>query len=212
MCNGTKFGENRLLTTDEAAAFAGMSPATWRTKRSREPWNLPPATTIGRCVRYLFSDVIPWVEAHREPRPLGLDSRGATRRPRASSDTADMIEVMIATGARIGEVLAFRWADVDLDARRGLICGTIKAATSRGTHWKPLPVSRVVTHPDFAAHILCHRSARETDSPIDAVFPRRNGTWQQVKNVEHRWRQIWSHAGLVWVTPEAFRQRVERRT
>lgn len=131
--------------------------------------------------------------------------------PRASCDMADMIEVMIATGARIGEVLALRWGDVDLGARRVLICGTIKTATSKGTYWKPLPVSRLITLPGFAVRTLCHRRARETDNPIDAVFPTRNGTWQQVNNVERRWRQIRKHAGLDWVTPEAFRQSVERK-
>ena len=36
--------------------------------------------------------------------------------PKASSDMADIIDLMLATGARIGEVLALRWADVALGA------------------------------------------------------------------------------------------------
>ena len=36
--------------------------------------------------------------------------------PKASSDMADIIDLMLATGARIGEILALRWADVALDA------------------------------------------------------------------------------------------------
>jgi integrase len=130
--------------------------------------------------------------------------------PKASGDMADVIELMIATGARIGEVLALRWGDVDLGARRVLICGTIKTETSKGTYWKPLPVTRVVTLPGFAVHVLHQRRTRETENPIDAVFPTRNGTWQQVNNVERRWRQIRKHAGLDWVTPGAFRHSVER--
>jgi hypothetical protein len=31
-------------------------------------------------------------------------------------------------------------------------------------------------------------------------------TWQQVNNVERRWRQIRREAGLEWVTPDAFRR------
>lgn len=129
--------------------------------------------------------------------------------PKASGDMADVIELMIATGARIGEVLALRWCDVDLGARRVSICGTIKTEPSKGTHWKPLPVARVVTLPGFAVQVLRHRCTRETANPIDAVFTTRNGTWQQVNNVERRWRQIRKRAGLDWVTPEAFRHSVQ---
>ena len=38
--------------------------------------------------------------------------------PKASSDMADIIDLMLATGARIGEILAARWVDVALDATR----------------------------------------------------------------------------------------------
>ena len=36
--------------------------------------------------------------------------------PKAASDMADIIGLMLATGARIGEILAVRWVDVALDA------------------------------------------------------------------------------------------------
>ena len=38
--------------------------------------------------------------------------------PKPTSDMADIIDLMLATGARIGEVLALRWNDIDLDAPR----------------------------------------------------------------------------------------------
>lgn len=131
--------------------------------------------------------------------------------PKASCDMADVIELMIGTGARIGEVLALRWGDVDLGSGRVLICGTVKTETSKGTYWKPLPVSRVVSLPGFAMNVLRQRRTREGESPIDAVFPTRNGTWQQVNNVERRWRHIRKYAGLDSVTPEALRHCVERK-
>jgi integrase len=132
--------------------------------------------------------------------------------PKASCDMADMIELMLATGARIGELLALRWSDVDFDACRVSICGTIKTETSKGTYWKPLPVSRVVALRRSVVPVLHKRRTRGIDNPIDAVFPTRNGTWQQVNNVERRWRHVRKYAGLDWVTPESFRDRVERRT
>ncbi len=35
--------------------------------------------------------------------------------PKATGDMADIIDLMLATGCRIGEILALRWSDLDLD-------------------------------------------------------------------------------------------------
>lgn len=133
--------------------------------------------------------------------------------PKASRDMADIIDLMLATGARIGEILAVRWVDVALDATRPTLTinGTIKTEPGRGTYRKPSPKSdasvRTVVLPDFAIAVLRRRlaAARNRD---DAVFPTRNGTWQQVNNVERRWRQVRKDTGLEWVTPHTFRKTV----
>ena len=131
--------------------------------------------------------------------------------PKASRDTADIIDLMLATGARIGEVLALRWSDVDLESAQPnlTISGTVKTEPSMGTYRKPIPDAstnfRTVALPDLGAKVLGRRRASAPGSPIDAVFPTRNGTWQQVNNVERRWRQIRKDTGLEWVTPHAFR-------
>ena len=126
--------------------------------------------------------------------------------PRSSGDMAEIVEVMLAVGARIGEVLALRWADIDFDARIVEINATIKTESGFGTHRKPLPHPRLVALPEFAALVLQARRRSLPDNFLDAVFPTRNVTWQQVNNVERRWRQIRSEAGLEWVTPEVFRR------
>ena len=56
--------------------------------------------------------------------------------------------------------------------------------------------------------MLERRQAAAWENPNDAVFPTRNGTWQQVNNVERRWRQIRKDTGLDWVTPPTFRKTV----
>ena len=56
--------------------------------------------------------------------------------------------------------------------------------------------------------MLERRQAAAWENPNDAVFPTRNGTWQQVNNVERRWRQIRKDTGLDWVTPHTFRKTV----
>ena len=126
--------------------------------------------------------------------------------PRSSGDIADIIEVMLATGARIGEVLALRWADVDLGARVVELNATIKTESGLGTYRKPLPRPRTVALPESAALVLQARRRSIPDNFLDAVFPTRNVTWQQVNNVERRWRQIRGDAGLEWVTTEVFRR------
>jgi integrase len=48
--------------------------------------------------------------------------------PRHTGDLADIVDLMLATGARIGEILALRWEDLDLAAERPTltICGTLR--------------------------------------------------------------------------------------
>jgi integrase len=125
--------------------------------------------------------------------------------PRSSQDMADIIELMLATGARMGEVLALRWRDVDLDAMRVEINATIKTEPRNGTYRKPIARPRTVELPGFAALVLDRRRRSVSDKLIDAVFTTRNATWHQVNNVERRWRQIRREAGLDWITPEMFR-------
>jgi integrase len=126
--------------------------------------------------------------------------------PKSSDDIADIIEVMLATGARIGEVLALRWADIDLGARVIDVNATIKTESGIGTYRKTLARPRLVALPEWAVVILQGRCRTSPDNFLDAVFPTRNMTWQQVNNVERRWRQIRRETGLEWVTPDHFRR------
>jgi integrase len=125
--------------------------------------------------------------------------------PKSSGDMSDIIDLMLATGARIGEALALRWSDVDLDAGNLVINATIKTEPGRGTYRKSLADPRIVALPEFAVTVLHGRRGTQQDADGDPVFPTRNGTWQQVNNIERRWRQIRTEAGLEWVTPNAFR-------
>jgi integrase len=127
---------------------------------------------------------------------------------------ADIIDLMLATGSRIGEILALRWSDLDLDSDLPIltVSGTIKTETGKGTYRKPTPKSdasrRTVVLPHFAAELLRMRREFATPNENDAVFATRNGTWHQVVNVERRWRQIRKDTGYEWVTPHTFRKTV----
>ncbi len=126
--------------------------------------------------------------------------------PKSSGDMADIIELMLATGARIGEVLALRWRDIDLRVRTLDINATIKTESDLGTYRKSLSHTRLVALPEVAVLVLGRRRSRTPDGFNDAVFPTRNGTWQQVNNVERRWRQIRHEAGLDWMILDMFRR------
>lgn len=90
--------------------------------------------------------------------------------PRSSGDIADIIEVMLATGARIGEELAWRWADIDLGARIVEPKATIKTESSVGTFRKSIARPRVVALPESAAQVLLARRRSTPDNFLDAVF------------------------------------------
>ena len=59
----------------------------------------------------------------------------------------------------------------------------------------PAASVRTVVLPGFAIAVLKRRQAAAPENANDAVFPTRNGTWQQVNNVERRWRQIRKDTG-----------------
>ena len=134
--------------------------------------------------------------------------------PRTTGDMADIIDLMLATGCRIGEVLALRWSALDLDGDLPVltVSGTIKTEKGKGTYRKPTPKSdssrRTVVLPRFAVELLRVRREFATPTNNDAVFATRNGTWHQVVNVERRWRQIRKDTGYEWVTPHTFRKTV----
>lgn len=134
--------------------------------------------------------------------------------PRHSGDLADIVDLLLATGARIGEILALRWEDVDLAAARpaATVCGTIVYVKSKGffrqTWTKTDAGYRTVILPRFAVGMLIARKLIAADNSYDAIFASRRGTWLSPQNVRRQWRQARADTGLDWVTPHSFRKTV----
>jgi integrase len=134
--------------------------------------------------------------------------------PRPTGDLADIVDLMLATGARIGEILALRWDDLDLTAARPTltICGTIVFVTGKGFFRQPWTKSdagyRTVVLPRFAVGILLARKVVAAGNPNDAIFASRRGTWLSPNNVRRQWRQARADTDLGWVTPHTFRKTV----
>jgi integrase len=134
--------------------------------------------------------------------------------PRHSGDLADIVDLLLATGARIGEILALRWEDVDLAAARPTvtICGTIVYVKGKGffrQDWTKTDAGyRTVILPRFAVGMVMARQLNAVDNAHDAIFASRRGTWLSPQNVRRQWRQARADAGLGWVTPHSFRKTV----
>src|SRR6476660_2130167 len=91
--------------------------------------------------------------------------------PRHTGDLADIVDLMLATGARIGEILALRWEDLDLAAERPTltICGTLVFVKGKGFFRQPWTKSdagyRMVVLPRFAVGMLLARKLVAADNP-----------------------------------------------
>ena len=134
--------------------------------------------------------------------------------PQHTGDLADIVDLMLATGARIGEILALRWEDLNLAASRPTltICGTLVYVKGKGLfrqEWTKSDAGyRMVVLPRFAVGMLLARKLVAAENPNDAIFASRRGTWLSPNNVRRQWRQARAETGLAWVTPHTFRKTV----
>lgn len=134
-------------------------------------------------------------------------------RPRGS-DLVDVLDIFLATGARIGEVLAIRWQDVDLQAEPPAITisGTVIMEKGRGTYRQNHPKTkagfRTVKLPPFAGHTLKRKFFAEQPKPDDMLFPSSTGAVRSPHNFRRQWRDARAGTGYEWVTPHVFRKSV----
>lgn len=134
--------------------------------------------------------------------------------PKPDGQLGAIIEVMLGTSARIGEVLALRRCDVDLTASppSAHICGTIVspkgAPTHRQDHPKTRSSRRRVALPSFAAAAIRQRLAIVDRDEAELLFQSRNRTPLTTNNVRRQLRAVMEEAAIVGVTPHAFRRTV----
>jgi integrase len=189
---------------------------------------------FGLAVRYDAIKENPVRDAARLRRPpsqamsLTVDQveaiRGAVRGWRRGSGVPgpppdgqleQLIEVMLGTSARIGEVLAIRKCDVDVTGLLATvrICGTIVSPAGKPTHRQPTPKTakstRTVSVPSFTAEVLRERLvAVASEDPEHLIFFTRNHTPLTTNNIRRRLRNILIEAGISGVTPHSFRRTV----
>jgi integrase len=126
-----------------------------------------------------------------------------------------IVEVMLGTSARIGEVLAIRRCDVDVTVATPTIriAGTIISRngepTFRQDHPKTARSRRIVALPSYTAEAVRRRLAVIRDPDAESlVFRSREGTPLSAANVRRQLRHVLERAGIGGVTPHLFRRTV----
>ena len=143
------------------------------------------------------------------------EAEGPSSGPKPDGQLGAIVEVMLGTSARIGEVLAIRRRDVDITSPQPSIriAGTIVspqgAPTSRQDHPKTAKSRRTVAIPSFTAAAVRRRLVQLTDPSLDALlFCSRQGTPLMTNNVRRQLRHVMDLAGITGVTPHMFRRTV----
>jgi integrase len=124
-------------------------------------------------------------------------------------DLWDPMNMMMGTGARIGEVFAFRRDDLNLtaDAPTVTVAGTTLWKKGEGmsvqAHPKSSASRRTLILPPFVVDIL---TARGLDGEM--LFPSLRGTVRDPNNFRKQWRNALAGTEFEWVTPHTFRKSV----
>ncbi|WP_166983820.1 tyrosine-type recombinase/integrase [Paramicrobacterium fandaimingii] len=133
--------------------------------------------------------------------------------PKPDGQLGAIVEVMLGTSARIGEVLAIRRSDIDLSVPSVRITGTIVSPksepTTRQEHPKSARSRRTIQLPGFAAHAVQRRLKQlDTIDPEALLFCSRGGTPLTTNNVRRQLLHVMGLVSIEGVTPHKFRRTV----
>lgn len=193
------------LQMNPAHALESVTPA----KHAPRALTVDELGELRRRIR-LFED-----EGTPDGRKLAGKKSGG--RPR-SKFLGDVFDVQIGTGARIGEVLALRWSDVDFAATDPTIAisGTVvrldgTKASGGGLVRQDMPKTvegfRRIAVPSFVVDVLMRRRVDASASAGGFVFTTRNGTPLDPHNVRTKLRKARGES-FEWVTPHVLRKTV----
>jgi len=130
----------------------------------------------------------------------------------ASKDLRDPVIVLAGTGMRHGELLALRPEDIDLDAGRVSVAGSVVRIKGQGLvrqDWTKGGDVRSVKLPQFAVDALRRRmESRQGPNTAGVIFPSSTGTLRDPDNFGKQWAQVRDDLGLPDVTSHSFRKTV----
>jgi integrase len=125
-------------------------------------------------------------------------------------DLLDFIDMMLATGERIGENCAITWEALDLDAGTVEIRGTTVRIKGQGLRIKLKPKSRAgyrkLQLPSWTVEMLCRRRLEGTPNKWGVVFTSPTGLLRDPSNTQADLRDVFARLGYPWVTSHVFRK------
>lgn len=144
--------------------------------------------------------------------------------PPQNLDIPDGVELLLATGMRISELLALRWEDVWIDE---LDDGSYWVQINGKVGWEQgRPILRhdytktgdkvldLRISPDVASMLRARRANERRLNPNGAIFPARGGKWMQLNNFRRRWRLVRQQLDIAYDLPsqeESKGRKQERR-
>jgi integrase len=129
-------------------------------------------------------------------------------------DVPDLVRFMLATGCRIGEVIAVQDDAIDWHAQTVAVRANIVRVKQVGLvrhEGKTFSAQRVLPLPGFLLATLKERRPDDV-TPGSMVFPNSRGhalgrgSWRDPHNTGHRLRTALDRAGYGWVTSHVFRK------
>lgn len=130
--------------------------------------------------------------------------------PKAPTYIPFLVRFMMTTGLRIGEALAMRWCDLDLDSARAEVNGTLVRIRGRGLHvskGKTAAAHRVIPlPPSLVADLRVLPEAGVYADTARPLFAGTGGTWRSPQTVQAHLRAALDRAGFAWVTSHVFRK------
>ncbi|KZM69667.1 tyrosine recombinase XerC [Nocardia terpenica] len=135
----------------------------------------------------------------------------------ARSGVADIVDLILGTGARIGEVVVLRWKHFDLDAEIPtlLIEATAAWGGGKSVYAQPYPkdgpqARRRLKLPRWLTEVMRTRRDQMPHEPEDLVFPSRNGTIHHPNTARRSINDARDRVGLVELpmNPHTYRKTV----
>lgn len=153
-------------------------------------------------------------ESRREPRALSEQERmawflGLSQDEVAlRQDLVDLTAFLLATGLRLGEVLAVLWRDVDLESGVLTVEATLIRITGQGLIRKPTKSRagmRALLLPSWAVAMLKARTSVGV-GPHEPIFATMDGTYRDPRNVSRAIASARDRIGFGWVTAHSWRK------